>query len=128
MAEVADLEAALATEFGPAWRIGDPAGEAAVAAFEAANKISLPAQHRAFVVGVANGACGPPSYGWVALGEPAGSNSSHIVRPGSMARPFPLTESWIWEGTEDLRDAVAIEQQRQAHEFGTLPLTGTSKR
>ena len=122
MAEISALEAALATEFGPGWRTGDPAGEAAVAAFEAANGIALPPQYRAFVVGSANGAVGPPHYGLVALGEPAGRNSYHIVRPDSVAQAFPLTEFWLWDGTEDLQDPKNIERHRQAHESGTIPL------
>jgi hypothetical protein len=117
-----DLEAALATEFGPGWRTRDPAGEAAVAAFEAANRIALPPQYRAFVVGSANGAVGPPHYGLVALGDPAGRSSYHIVRPGSVAQAFPLTEFWLWDGTDDLQDSTNIERHRQAHEFGTVPL------
>src|SRR5258706_8720679 len=116
------LEGVLAAEFGPDWRARDPVGETAVAAFEAANEIALPAEYRAFVVGSANGAIGPPHYGLVGLGEPAGPNSDHIVRPNSMARAFPLTEIWLWDGTNDLQDPGQIERHRQAHEFGTLPL------
>jgi hypothetical protein len=122
VAGLGDLQAALAAEFGPGWRTGDPAGEAVVAAFESANGITLPAQHRAFVVGAANGAAGPPHYGLVPLGEPAGPNSYHIVRPDSMAQQFPLTEFWLWDGTDDLEDAANVERHRRAHELGTLPL------
>jgi SMI1 / KNR4 family (SUKH-1) len=122
VAEIGDLEAALATEFGPDWRTGDPAGEAAVAAFEAVNGVVLPPHYRAFLVGSANGAVGPPHYGLVALGEPAGQNSYHLVRPNSMAQAFPLTEFWLWDGTDDLQDPKSIERHRQAHEFGTVPL------
>lgn len=117
-----DLAAALADEFGPGWRTGDAAGEAAVAAFEAANGVSLPAQYRTFVAATANGAIGPPHYGLVPLGERAGAGSDHLVRPGSLAQPFPLTGSWVWEGAVDLGDPETIERLRQVHECGTLPL------
>ena len=82
----------------------------------------LPTPYRAFVIRTANGAVGPPHYGLVALGKAAGHNSYHIVRPGSLAQPFPLTEFWLWDGTDDLQDPTNIERHRGAHEFGTLPL------
>lgn len=122
MTEARHLETALAAEFGPSWRSGDPAGEAAVEAFESANRIKLPDQHRAFVVMTANGAVGPPYYGLVPLGAPAGTHSYHFVRPGLLARAFPLTEFWLWEGTHDLDDPANAERHEQAHQFGTLPL------
>ena len=39
-----------------------------------------------------------------------------------MAQAFPLTEFWLWDGTEDLQDPKNIERHRQAHESGTIPL------
>jgi hypothetical protein len=92
------------TEFGPKWRSGGAAGEDAVPAFESKHRISLPNGYRAFVADAANGAVGPLHYGLVPAGEPAGANGYHIVRPGSLAQPFPLTEFWLWDGTDDLKN------------------------
>lgn len=122
MAGLVDLASSLAAEFGPSWRLGLPLGEAEVGAFEETHGISLPEPYRAFVVEIANGAVGPPHYGLVPLGAPAGTNSYHVVRSGFLARPFPLTEFWMWEGTDDLEDPQKIERFRQTHDFGSLPL------
>ncbi len=122
MASASELASAMDTEFGPKWRSGGAAGEDAVAAFESKHRISLPDGYRAFVADAANGAVGPPQYGLVPLGEPAGANSYHIVRPGSLAQPFPLTEFWLWDGTDDLKNPANRERHHDAHEHGTLPL------
>jgi hypothetical protein len=85
-------------EFGAGWRLGASLTESAVASFEALHGVELPEAYRKFVLNVANGALGPPSYGLVPLGEPAGANSAHRVTGDSLKRPFPLTAAWIWEG------------------------------
>lgn len=108
---------ALERQFGPEWQRAPGIGEDAVAAFEAANGITLPEPYRAFVAETANGAVGPPYYGLVPLGAPAGANS-YEIGPGSLARPFPLTEFWLWED-EDNPDE---ERLAAVGRDGALPL------
>jgi hypothetical protein len=74
-----------------------PLGWDAVHAFEAAHGVELPEPYRTFVAEVADGAkAGPPHYGLVGLADlPAdwGDDGGDRV----LSRPFPLTETWIWE-------------------------------
>lgn len=72
-----------------------PLGWAAVHAFEAAHGIEVPEPYRTFVAEVADGAKeGPPDYGLVGLADlpPDWGDEDRVLN-----RPFPLTETWIWE-------------------------------
>ncbi len=109
-------------EFGTGWRLGAPLTESAVASFEASHGVELSDAYRTFVVSAADGAVGPPHYGLVRLGEPAGANSGHRVTSGSLKRPFPLTAAWLWEGNENLSDEEVLGRIEEVHRAGTLPL------
>jgi S13-like protein len=81
-------------------QLGPPAGWDKVHAFEAGQGVVLPEPYRSFVAEVGDGcADGPPDYGLVALGESPDRDGRHwqFATPGALARPFPLTEAWIWE-------------------------------
>ena len=99
------------------WAGDSPLGEAGVAAFEDEHGVRLPEPYRTFVASIADGAAGPPYYGLVRLGQPAGSNG-HAVEVGSLREAFPLTETWIWEGSEPW-DSPLIDR---VHRSGILPL------
>ncbi|WP_435127538.1 SMI1/KNR4 family protein [Actinacidiphila sp. bgisy144] len=80
-------------------------GWAGVRRFEAEHGVLLPEPYRTFVAEVADGsALGPPEYGLAPLGADAGQNGG---RKRELARPFPLTEGWVWE--DDPRPAAQIE-------------------
>jgi SMI1/KNR4 family protein SUKH-1 len=121
VASASDLASSMESEFGPAWRLGSPAEESAVAAFESSNRIVLPGPYRDFIVNVANGAVGPPDYGLLALGEATGPHG-HEVTPGFLERRFPLTAAWLWDGNEDLEDEEILARIDEVHQAGTLPL------
>lgn len=115
--ETEAMDQALHRRFGPAWRTAPPLGESVVTSWEAAHAIELPAPYRSFIAGIANGAVGPPSYGLLGLGE-ADRMSVGPVDPTDLARPFPLQDTWVWEG-----DAAAVEDEIEAaRRFGILPL------
>lgn len=103
--------------FQQGWQLGEPIGEEATAAFESAHGVMLPEPYRSFVALTANGATGPPSYGLVPLGEPAG-HGGYAITSGSLARPFPLTEAWIWEDDENLDKG----RQASVQGDGAVPL------
>ncbi|GAA1286805.1 hypothetical protein [Saccharothrix xinjiangensis] len=75
---------------------GPPLGRPGVRAFEAASGVVLPEPYRTFVAEIADGASsGPPEYGLTALGAlPADWGGG---RERDLARPFPLTRTWVWE-------------------------------
>jgi hypothetical protein len=78
-----------------AFRHGLPLGWEGVHAFEAEHGVVLPEPYRTFVAEIRDGSgSGPPSYGLLPLGQlPKGP-----YRPDrDLARPFPLTEPWVWE-------------------------------
>jgi hypothetical protein len=90
-----------------------PLGWKAVHTFEAEHEIVLPEPYRTFVAEISDGStAGPPHYGLLPLAEHPrdwGPNS----RTRDLAKPFPLTEAWIWENdprsyeeTEALTDLV----------------------
>ncbi|MBM9510658.1 SMI1/KNR4 family protein [Actinacidiphila acididurans] len=77
---------------------GQPAlGWDAVRAFEAEHGIVLPEPYRTFVAEVTDGSpSGPPEYGLVPLATlPADWGNGRPERV--LNRPFPLTETWVWE-------------------------------
>ncbi|MER5501507.1 MULTISPECIES: SMI1/KNR4 family protein [unclassified Streptomyces] len=78
-----------------------PLGWDAVCAFEAAHGIVLPEPYRTFVAEICDGSfSGPPEYGLVALTEmPKDWGNGRPERV--LAKPFPLTGAWVWEGEED---------------------------
>ncbi|MFJ9848042.1 SMI1/KNR4 family protein [Streptomyces sp. NPDC101150] len=83
-----------------------PLGRAAVRAFEAEHRITLPEPYRTFVADIADGCPeGPPDYGLVPLAALPGDWSG---KPADRAldAPFPLTEAWLWE--DDPRPAVGV--------------------
>jgi hypothetical protein len=96
-----DLGAAMERQFGADWRAAPPLTEMAVAGFEAIHGIELPAPYRSFVTTEANGAVGPPYYGLVKLGSPSDTSGGHMITNGSLVRPFPLMDTWIWESAAD---------------------------
>jgi hypothetical protein len=79
---------------------GQGLGWAGVHRFESEHGIVLPEPYRTFVAEICNGyPLGPPSYGLNALGDLPldwGANRP----PRVLARPFPLTAAWIWDGEE----------------------------
>ncbi|MDK0524719.1 SMI1/KNR4 family protein [Streptomyces sp. ML-6] len=78
-----------------------PLGWDAVCAFEAAHGIVLPEPYRTFVAEICDGSfSGPPYYGLVALTEmPSDWGDGRPERV--LAKPFPLTGAWAWDGEED---------------------------
>ena len=99
------------------WRHGPPLGEDVVAIFEAEHGIRLPEPYRTFVATIGDGADGPPHYGLLPLGQ-ASDTDSHPVAAGSLREPFPLTDSWVWEGDSSADDA----EVESVHLSGILPL------
>lgn len=108
-ADPADL-AMLRAEFGPD---NTPLGWEAVHAFEAEHGVLLPEPYRSFVATIGDGSyTGPPEYGLVELAAvPSDWGKDRPERV--LAKPFPLTEAWLWEGEEraesefeDVLDAV----------------------
>ena len=96
-----------------------PLGWDAVRAFEATHGIELPEPYRTFVAEIADGAQeGPPDYGLVALADlPADRESDDR----DLARPFPLTETWVWES--DPRPFEEYEALlAPVHEHGSIVL------
>jgi hypothetical protein len=85
-----------------------PWGWEAVRAFEADNRIMLPEPYRTFVAEIGDGL----GYYPVTLGRPPRDLRRH-QRARDLARPFPLTEAWIWENDprpelpESYREAVS---------------------
>jgi SMI1 / KNR4 family (SUKH-1) len=77
----------------------EPFGWEGVRAFEAEHGVVLPEPYRTFTAEICGGgyASGPPDYGLVALGTlPDDWGRDRPER--DLAKPFPLSETWIWEG------------------------------
>lgn len=75
-----------------------PLGWDVVHAFEAEHGIVLPEPYRTFVAEICDGSrSGPPAFGLVPLAdlpEDRGDDRPQRI----LARPFPLTKTWGWEG------------------------------
>ncbi|MFJ8746536.1 SMI1/KNR4 family protein [Embleya sp. NPDC127516] len=87
----------LRSAFEPGWR--EPAlGYEAVSAWEAENGVVLPEPYRSLVAEISNGSSvGPPEDGGLLpLGRLTPGWSHRVDR--DPAAPFPLRESWAWEG------------------------------
>jgi hypothetical protein len=79
--------------------LGPPLGWDGVRAFEAACGAVLPDPYRSFAALVGNGCCsGPPAYGLVPLRSDPKDCPWTPADSTRLARPFPLTRPWIWEG------------------------------
>jgi hypothetical protein len=96
-------------------------GWEAVRAFEAEHGVALPEPYRSFVAEVTDGARqGPPDYGLVPLAElPSDWGEARPRR--DLAKPFPLTEAWLWE--EDDRPEEELDALlAQVFDHGTVVL------
>ena len=86
------------------WHLKPPMPESAVAAFESAHGIALPAAYRAFIIEIGNGCEGPPEHGLVPLGavppENPAPKAEYWVQLPDITKPFPFTKPWIWEEEE----------------------------
>ncbi|MFF3332065.1 SMI1/KNR4 family protein [Streptomyces sp. NPDC002888] len=91
--DLAALRAAFTVDDGGASALGWET----VRAFEAEHGVVLPEPYRTFVAEMSDGSFrGPPSYGLVGLTElPSDWNDDGEER--DLAKPFPLTQSWLWE-------------------------------
>lgn len=92
-ADLAFLREAFGVDDGGASALGWEA----VRAFEAEHGIVLPEPYRTFVAEITDGSHqGPPGYGLLGLAElPSDWGGKPEAR--DLARPFPLTELWLWE-------------------------------
>jgi hypothetical protein len=102
--------------------INTPLSEDEVFAFETKHEISLPVDYRGFLLKVGDGGDGPPEYGLLRLGEITTNHVPDYLSEGYKGRlkqPFPFTESWVWEGEEDLK---GFEEKLKSTEFGCLVL------
>ncbi|MGW4839287.1 SMI1/KNR4 family protein [Streptomyces globisporus] len=81
-----------------------PAGWEAVRSFEAEHGIVLPEPYRTCVAEISDGLrAGPPDYGLLPLAQtPSDWGDGRAER--LLAQPFPLTETWQWEGGEEEED------------------------
>ncbi|MFC9501562.1 SMI1/KNR4 family protein [Streptomyces sp. NPDC056982] len=93
--------AALREIFASRPEAAPPAGWEAVRSFEAEHGIVLPEPYRTFVAEIRDGLrAGPPYYGLLPLAQtPPDWGSDHPER--LLAKPFPLTEAWLWEAEGD---------------------------
>lgn len=102
--------------------LNSPLSPESVSRFEARLGVSLPEDYREFLSDVGNGGAGPPSYGLLRLGEtPRGSVPDWFAAgyDQSLARAFPLTAHWVWEGGPETPE---IEARIQELRFGNLCL------
>jgi len=84
-----------------------------IESFERTNGVSLPPDYREFLLRVGNGGDGPPTYGLCPLGT---KPSDFDFAAPDFSKPFPFTQSWIWEdgdvsaegGKEDVYRGVLI--------------------
>ncbi|MFI0448186.1 SMI1/KNR4 family protein [Actinomadura sp. 6N118] len=97
-----------------------PLGWDAVRAFETEHAIVLPEPYRTFVAEICDGAAqGPPDYGLLPLAAVPGDWRDLDQRV--LARPFPLTQPWLWE--DDPRPAEKIQAAiEQVYDHGTIVL------
>jgi acyl-coenzyme A synthetase/AMP-(fatty) acid ligase len=104
-----------------AFETGSPLGWEAVHAFEEQHGIVLPEPYRTFVAEICDGsAFGPPDYGLMELGSlPDDWGDDRPIR--EMAKPFPLTEDWVWED-EDRPDEELGELLAPVYDHGSLVL------
>ncbi|MFD9391285.1 SMI1/KNR4 family protein [Streptomyces sp. NPDC060000] len=111
-AELAALREAFAVDDG-----GESAlGWEAVRAFEAEHGVILPEPYRTFVAEISDGSFqGPPEYGLVGLAElPSDWDDNGTER--DLAKPFPLTEQWLWEEEDrSYEDPEAVIEQVLNH-------------
>jgi acyl-coenzyme A synthetase/AMP-(fatty) acid ligase len=79
---------------------GEPLGWDAVYTYEAQHGVVLPEPYRTFVVEICDGSfIGPPDGGLMELGRlPDDWGAGRPAR--DLAKPFPLTEPWVWEDEE----------------------------
>jgi hypothetical protein len=118
-AGLADL-AALRAAFDVGMR-KPPLGWDAVRTFEAEHGIVLPEPYRTFVAEICDGSAqGPPHYGLLPLAKVPDELEDDRGRR-VLARPFPLTEAWVWE--DDPRPAEEIEAAiEQVYDHGSIVL------
>jgi hypothetical protein len=78
-----------------------PLGWEAVRAYESEHGVVLPEPYRTFVAEICDGSSsGPPDYGLIPLADlPADWGDGRPQRV--LARPFPLTEVWLWDADHD---------------------------
>jgi hypothetical protein len=81
--------------------LGPPLTERDVQAFEVMHGIDLPEPYRWFLTNVGNGGNGPPGYDLAPLND---ARCERGEPNPSIARPYPLTEPWLWEDDEDPDD------------------------
>jgi SMI1/KNR4 family protein SUKH-1 len=100
-----------------------PLGWDAVRAFENEHGIVLPEPYRTFVAEVCDGSAqGPPAYGLLPLAKVPDDWGDDLDQRVP-AKPFPLTQAWIWEGENDPRPAKEIETAiEQVHDHGSIVL------
>jgi hypothetical protein len=79
-----------------AFENGTPLGWEGVRAFEEQRRIVLPEPYRTCVAEISDGAAGPPDFGMVKLGSLPKDWGDGSGR--DLTKPFPLTETWAWEG------------------------------
>ncbi|BCY07776.1 SMI1/KNR4 family protein [Actinoplanes sp. L3-i22] len=105
-AVITELRAALCADDQGKSALGWPA----VHAFESEHGVTLPEPYRTFVAEVSDGShVGPPDYGLVALADlPSDWGPGRSERV--LARPFPLTTEWLWEGDDEEPDDERLEQ------------------
>src|ERR1700722_11150602 len=105
-----------------AFPAGEPLGWAGVRAFEAEYEVVLPEPYRTFVAEICGGAydAGPPDYGLVALGTLPSDWGLERARP-EPAKPFPLTETWIWD-CDPAADEKPDELYDAIHDHGSVVL------
>jgi len=94
-----------------------PVPDGEIAAFEAKHSIRLPEDYREFLLSVGGHGNGPPEYGLLALGEVKGGHVPDYLKDGYgdlLARPFPLSEAWVWEVEQDSPElATRLESTHQ---------------
>ncbi len=85
--------------------LGARLAEEEIAAFQQQHGITLPEAYRLFLLEVGNGGDGPACCGCVPLGQPADDLSPSQRRAwtelANVARPFPFTKPWVWEGGDE---------------------------
>ncbi|MFF4343258.1 SMI1/KNR4 family protein [Kitasatospora sp. NPDC001540] len=117
----ADL-ALLRDAFDPAPDGADALGWAAVHAFEAEHGVVLPEPYRTFVAEITDGSyTGPPDHGLVGLAELPSDWGGDPAERG-LARPFPLTEGWLWEDDEEIPEEEVDARVGRVRNDGSVVL------
>lgn len=98
--ELEALRAAFSIDDGGASALGWEA----VHAFETEHGVVLPEPYRTFVAEISDGSyTGPPKYGLLGLAElPSDWHDDGTDR--DLAKPFPITEGWLWEEDDERYD------------------------